>query len=167
MYCPNCGTQTSGNEKFCRSCGMSMGMISQLLAKLRSAAESGKTPAEIAELTESRLEKPWRRRLRRSLFIAGVVPILAVLLTNIGHLIGRRPEALPWMLLIALLIGIVLGKLLKTPFERQSSQATVLPSAETTSKLPPSSSAELMCSVTEPTTRSLEPALHKQPSAHE
>lgn len=31
MYCPNCGTPTSSDRKFCRSCGMNLLPVSQML----------------------------------------------------------------------------------------------------------------------------------------
>lgn len=145
-------------------------MISQMLAEHVSAAGSGKSPAEIAELTESRLEKLFRWRIRRRLIIAAVILLLIAFLADLG----RRPQAfgniLPWVVPIALIIGLVLGKYLnpgKIPFKRQSSQATVLPSVEPTAKQLPLSSAEPIPSVTERTTRTLEPSLRKKPSGNE
>ena len=170
MYCPHCGTQTSVNQQFCRSCGMSLQMISRVLAEHLSAAESGKAPAEIAELTESRLEKLFSRRLRRRLIIAAAMLLLIAFLIDVG----RRPAILgnimPWVLPIAILLGIVLGKylnLVKAPFKPQSPQATVLPSVEPTTNQLPLSSAEPMPRVTEDTTRTLEPSLNKTPSSGE
>ena len=170
MYCPNCGRQTSANQKFCRSCGMSLQLISQMLAEHLSAAESGKSPAEIAELAESWLEKHLRWRIRQRSPIAAAISILIVLLIYVG----RRPEVfrniMPLILPIAILIGVVLGKylnLVKAPFKRQSFQATVPPMAEPSTNQLPSSKHEPLSSVIEPITRTLEPSLHKKPSAQE
>jgi len=149
-------------------------MISQMLAEHLSAAESGKSPVEIAELTEgplaSRVEKLFRRRLRRRLIIVAAILLLIALLIDVG----RRSEVfrnIPlWVFPIAILLGMVLGKylnLVKAPFKRQSPQATVLPSAEPTTNQLRLSSAEPIPSVTEDTTRTLEPSLHKKPSPNE
>jgi len=149
-------------------------MISQMLAEHLSAAESGKSPVEIAELTEgplaSRVEKLFRRRLRRRLIIVAATLLLIVFLIDAG----RRSEVfrnIPvWVFPILLLLGMVLGKylnLVKAPFKRQSPQATVPPSVEPTTKKLPLSSAEPMPSVTEDTTRTLGRSLHKKPSACE
>ena len=163
MYCPNCGKQTSAKEKFCRSCGMSLQTISQILAEHRTAAEAGKSPAEIVELTAQQLEQPVRRRLRRRLLIVAAALPLIGLIARLIHVASRRPEGsgnmIPWILPIAILIGIVLGKYLldKAPFKRQSPQAVAPPVAEPTTNQLPSSGQEPIPSVTEVTTRTLEP----------
>jgi hypothetical protein len=41
MYCPNCGSQSTGNLKYCRSCGTDLGVVSQALTgQLAPAAPS-------------------------------------------------------------------------------------------------------------------------------
>jgi hypothetical protein len=143
-------------------------MISQMLAEHLSAAESGKSPAEIAELTESRLERLFSWRLRRRLIFAAATLLLIAFLIDVGRRPAILGNSMPWVLPIAILVGIVLGKylnLVKAPFKRQSHQATALPSAEpTTLQL---RSAEPIPSVTEGTTHALEPSLHKKPSSDE
>jgi hypothetical protein len=34
MHCPNCGTEASAGQKFCRACGLSLERFAQLLAEL-------------------------------------------------------------------------------------------------------------------------------------
>src|SRR5262245_42633779 len=34
MHCPNCGTEASARQKFCRACGLSLERFVQLLAEL-------------------------------------------------------------------------------------------------------------------------------------
>jgi zinc-ribbon domain len=37
MYCPACGTEASTDQKFCRSCGMGLQMVFQLVVEYGSA----------------------------------------------------------------------------------------------------------------------------------
>jgi hypothetical protein len=46
MHCPNCGTEISKNQKFCRSCGMVLQMISEAAAKHLSTADFAESPDE-------------------------------------------------------------------------------------------------------------------------
>ena len=39
MHCPNCGTKVSGEQKFCRSCGMKLEKVQQVLSEELSSAE--------------------------------------------------------------------------------------------------------------------------------
>jgi hypothetical protein len=39
MHCPNCGTKVSGEQKFCRSCGMKLEKVQQILSEELSTAE--------------------------------------------------------------------------------------------------------------------------------
>ena len=169
MYCPNCGKQASAKENFCRSCGMSLQMISQILVEHRTAAEAGKSPAEIAELAEQQLEKPIRRQLRqRLLIVAAVLPLIALQIV-VWRSYGASGPMPPWLIVSAMLTGIVLRKylLVKPPFKRQSPQATVLPPPVPTTNQLPSSGQEPLFSVTEVTTRTLEPSLYEKPKARE
>ena len=44
--CPNCGTEISKNQKFCRSCGMGLQMISEAVAEHLSTADFADSPDE-------------------------------------------------------------------------------------------------------------------------
>ena len=44
MHCPNCGKQTSIDQKFCKSCGMSLATVSIAIASHQSGLDSGKRP---------------------------------------------------------------------------------------------------------------------------
>jgi predicted RNA-binding Zn-ribbon protein involved in translation (DUF1610 family) len=46
MHCPNCGTEISKNQKFCRSCGMGLQMISEAVAEHLSTADFADSPDE-------------------------------------------------------------------------------------------------------------------------
>ncbi|HKF54961.1 MAG TPA: zinc ribbon domain-containing protein [Blastocatellia bacterium] len=40
MYCPNCATETVINQKFCRSCGMSLALVSQAMLSQTLVSEA-------------------------------------------------------------------------------------------------------------------------------
>jgi chaperonin GroEL (HSP60 family) len=66
MHCPSCGTGTSKNQKFCRSCGMGLQMISQAVAKNLPTANSAEPPVGSADeqtdvnIVRRALEEPLR-----------------------------------------------------------------------------------------------------------
>lgn len=47
MNCPKCGLQTLPDQKFCRSCGATLQMITQPLVEPATVSELGRTPAII------------------------------------------------------------------------------------------------------------------------
>ena len=42
MYCPSCGQATSTEQKFCRSCGLSLEKVAESVAEQRPATELSK-----------------------------------------------------------------------------------------------------------------------------
>jgi hypothetical protein len=73
MLCPNCGTKTTTEHKFCRNCGMNLEPVSRALAAHLSVG--GAAAAQLARENE-------RRALRRMTngLLAGVVVIIFGLL---------------------------------------------------------------------------------------
>lgn len=69
MLCPNCGTPTTTEHKFCRSCGMNLEPVSRALAAHLSPG--GAASAAAARESERRAV----RRMTRGL-LAGVVVVL-------------------------------------------------------------------------------------------
>lgn len=55
MYCSSCGAETSKKQKFCRSCGISLPMIPQAVAKHLSTADSAEPPVESEVSRERRM----------------------------------------------------------------------------------------------------------------
>ena len=170
MYCPNCSRQTVAKEKFCRSCGMNLQVVSQEISEHLNTVESGERPVERIDIKAGERE---REQLKKSLALAAIAAILAISV-QVGHMTG--PAQIPFIILMSLLLlrsvfvrtgfAKYLPKFLNPPTtlpKRQSPQAIELPPAATTSDLLSASQLEPMVSITEPTTRTLEPALRQKP----
>ncbi len=103
-----------------------------------------------ADLIKGSIPEFRQRELRRKLVILGPLIVLLAI-TSLGF---KMPEtSVP----VAILIGIILGRFFKLPFRRLGNQATApLPPESSTNQIR-TSSYESMPSVTEPTTRTLNP----------
>src|SRR5437762_12967502 len=53
MYCPQCGTQSSAELKFCRSCGANLKVIGKAITLSEAIARSDGVPAKIKELVSN------------------------------------------------------------------------------------------------------------------
>lgn len=58
MFCPKCGTQNPENGKFCRSCGMDIGIVSGALAGRTSAASEFDYDSAETEKKDKRKKNP-------------------------------------------------------------------------------------------------------------
>ena len=96
MLCPNCGTRTTNEHKFCRNCGMNLVPVSRALAEHLSPG--GAALASAAREAERRV---MRQRMRG--LVAGVVTILFGLLM-LSVLPGKGFQVLG---VAAALIGLV------------------------------------------------------------
>jgi Na+/melibiose symporter-like transporter len=96
MLCPNCGTKTTTDHKFCRNCGMNLEPVSRALAAHLSVG--GAAAARLAREAERRNVN----RMTRGL-LAGVIVVLFGMLL-IAFLPGKAFKMLG---LIAAVLGIV------------------------------------------------------------
>lgn len=96
MLCPNCGTKTTTEHKFCRNCGMNLEPVARALAEHLSVG--GATAAVTAREAERRA----LRRLANGLF-AGIIVVLFGLLL-IAFLPGKGFKFLG---IAAAIMGIV------------------------------------------------------------
>ncbi|MDT5272096.1 MAG: hypothetical protein QOH49_4282 [Acidobacteriota bacterium] len=96
MLCPNCGTKTTTEHKFCRNCGMNLEPVSRALAAHLS--HGGAAAARLVRETERRNVN----RMTRGL-LAGVIVVLFGMLL-IAFLPGKAFKMLG---LIAAVLGIV------------------------------------------------------------
>jgi hypothetical protein len=156
MNCPSCGTETSKNQKFCRSCGMGLQMISQAVAKHLSTADSSEPPVE-SEASE--------QRRMSTLLLWGIAAFFVGIALMV---VGKQFLDFDWIGLIGVLV-LLLGAFVATygvisslrqirSLSGRPPQPAELPQADPTA-LASANSLEQIQSVTEHTTRTLEPSL--------
>jgi hypothetical protein len=151
MYCPNCGKTNSTEQKFCRSCGLSMEKVVQSLAE----------QLLIADLDKNLIER--RRKLERWIkTIAGAtIAILvgSVMWGIIYGLIIVKGEVLTGLVFLSFIIGLILFALLMLYREsllkasgKGQPQPPALPHTGDTAKLLSEPQLEPIPSITERTT---------------
>jgi predicted lipid-binding transport protein (Tim44 family) len=96
MLCPNCGTKTTNDHKFCRNCGMNLEPVSRALAAHLS--HGGATAARAARAAERRAVS----RMTNGLLAGVIVIIFGVLL--MAFMPGK---AFKFLGVASALIGIV------------------------------------------------------------
>ncbi len=107
MHCPNCGTKTSTEHRFCRACGLSLEQFARLLAEQLPAGDAGRAQAaELARLAAlGRRVESWATAAVGTLIalLVGVVfyGIIFKLIIGKGEVIGGL------FLLVLILQGLV------------------------------------------------------------
>ena len=151
MYCPSCGKTNSAEQRFCRSCGLSLEKVVQTLSEQLSATD----------LDENLLER--QRKLQRWIkIIAGCtisIVVGGVLWGIIYEIIIVKGEVIAGSAFLAFIIGLILFALLvvykesleKASGKRRTTQPT-LPQEGENIKLLPETYLEPVSSVTEHTT---------------
>lgn len=127
MHCPNCGTQTSREQKFCRSCGLGLEKVAHFLGE--------QMPRQLDESLLARKERLERMGVAAlSVFGAGV---LGMLLYGVVYKVmivqGRAFEGLA----ILALLGIVACGLLAAVLFAQANEAGAKRSAGRLQELVP------------------------------
>jgi hypothetical protein len=163
MYCPNCGTQAPPDQRYCRSCGFSLQLISQVVTGRPPDAQREKILVEAAERFQSQ-----RFKMRRwgfitlwgGMVVAAFLGIVGGAITGIAPMLGAVIASLAGLGGLILIIGV--GIMIYSLFlpraldDRQPSRSAALPQAAATVPLPPQRRPESAPSVTEHTTELLE-----------
>jgi hypothetical protein len=112
MYCPKCGTETSPDRKFCRSCGLPLEPVSQLLTGWPLNHQTPTAPTEQGTSVDQ------RRRMLRLGFITMWAGLLSIILMGIigeaissaispeSSQLGQRIENLAAIGVIPMLLGV-------------------------------------------------------------
>ena len=123
MHCPNCGTKTSEEQKFCRACGLGLEKVVQILGE--------QMPAQLDESMLARKERLERLgMIALSIFGAGLLGLLIYgVVYKVIFVQGRIFEALALLALAAcgVVAGILFSEAKEIPAKRlkASSQKSV------------------------------------------
>ena len=164
MHCPNCGAEAPLTQRFCRSCGLSLEKIPQVVAEQFSRPENDVLGQHEAAKLQRR-----QQRIERHLSAAGLGFVVVTglsLLAGISYLIaaGSVPLVPGVVILLMLIVGLIaafLGiyseKLKRKLSDSTSLNSLTLSSKSITTELPPQTNPNASISVTEHTTKLLEP----------
>ena len=158
MYCPNCATQSPDDQKFCRSCGFDLQVVSLALATESKPDDSDEWESAESEFSQSRQKRMaflGIAALMSGLMIGCLIPICLGLFPNWSGLI-------PLILVLSGLAGSPLfgGVILlvysdylpETQTPKEPSRSASLRRGVTTNQLLPAGQSEPVPSATERTT---------------
>jgi len=158
MYCPKCGKENSQDQRFCRSCGFSLELFSQVVDQgLQRTSEDAISGDESRARTTV-----WQNPLIYGLFLV----VLGLIITAIGkRIIGEQAVVdvgtVISMVGVAFFVirGLFLLHILRPLFHSLRPAPPVdLPKADTTTQLTPLLEAKEQPETTENATPHLEPA---------
>lgn len=102
MYCPNCGNNTSADQKFCRSCGLGLQKIAQSLSE--------QIPTRLHKSLQQRKEKFEKLGVvALSIFGAGV--LIPILYSVFYKMMWTQGKVLAGLGLVALILVLACGLL--------------------------------------------------------
>jgi hypothetical protein len=139
MHCPNCGTESSTEQRFCRACGMSLEKVAAVLAELQPA----QLDARPGQMRDERLRRLAERAGVTLLVMAGLVFLISICWALITKIIIAKGEVLEGSIFLALILGFSLGGALlslsssgRKPAPAPDPQPPTLPPTDPTKQLP-------------------------------
>jgi hypothetical protein len=155
MYCPNCSSEASTEQKFCRSCGMELQPVAALI---RDQSPLVKPQSAKHQSFEARHRTMWIWAFI-SMFSGVCVSVSLKILGKEG--IRPLAEFTPYVSVIAALavffgMALMCYPFLQLALSNTRSRGKILPNPEPTIRLQPALMSEEQSSVTEQTTEFLE-----------
>jgi hypothetical protein len=153
MYCPNCGKTNSREQKFCRSCGLSLEKVVQSLIEQLPAADIDRKLRERRRKVEL-----WATILATGGISAFVLAVLWGIIYKMIIVEGHVAGGLVFLAVIVAIIGSALLMLYRESLAKASKRPSLEPESSPpadTAKLLPEPSYEPIASVTESTTELL------------
>ncbi|MEO5858326.1 MAG: zinc-ribbon domain-containing protein [Pyrinomonadaceae bacterium] len=101
MYCPNCGKENAGDQSYCRTCGLKLSAIAEVVADTLPSEENAAL---------QRRKVVIEKLGRGALSIAGLIALMSfIFAAALYKLIVFGPEVLFWASAIALSVFVMLG----------------------------------------------------------
>jgi hypothetical protein len=167
MHCPNCGTNASAGQKFCRACGFGLEKVEHLITDYQSTTTDQTTGATggLSDVRVRKLEK-WAVRALVALggFLGG-----SMIWAIIAKVMIEKGNIFEGIVILMIMAGAALVSLLayldsvrKKSSSNRSNQQQRMPQAVETAKMLSEPNAEMAASVTEQTTTRLEEKLESR-----
>jgi hypothetical protein len=162
MYCPQCATLASDDQKYCRSCGFDLHLISQVFTIESKAIES--TESKPSKSQQERFQLLGTIMLFSAFMVGCLIPISIGLFSNwvgLTSLILILSGLAGLILFGGIILHVYADNLPNMRATKEPSQPESLASGVTTNQLLPTGQSEPVLSATERTTDLLNTSVGK------